>query len=81
MNRDLLIELINIHSLPYVYVDFIRSNYYEAPELEWSSGRQNFASIDYYLVRHNNDIYEEKGETKGDFASSDWLADDFYIYT
>lgn len=81
MNRDLLIELKNILALPYVYIDFIRSNYYEAPDLEWSNGRQNFASMEYFLVRHNNDRYEEKEENNGDFASVDWLADDFYIYT
>jgi hypothetical protein len=81
MNRDLLIELKYILALPYVYIDFIRSNYYEASDLEWSSGRQNFASMDYFLVRHNNDRYEEKQESNGDFASVDWLTDDFYIYT
>lgn len=81
MNRDLLIELKYILALPYVYIDFIRSNYYEASDLEWSSGKQNFASMDYFLVRHTNDRYEEKQESNGDFASVDWLADDFYIYT
>lgn len=80
MNRDLLIELKKILGLPYVYVDFIRSNYYEAPELEWSNGRQNFASMDYYLVRHENDIYLQQGEAKGDFRSQDWASNDFYIY-
>jgi len=81
MNRDLLIELKNILALPYVYIDFVRSNYYEAPDLEWSSGRQNFASMEYFLVRHNNDRYIELEQSNGDFASVDWLADDFYIYT
>lgn len=81
MNRDLLIELMNIQALPYVYIDFIRSNYYEAPDLEWSTGRQNFASIEYYLVRHNTDRYEETQPSQGDFASVDFDSDDFYIYT
>lgn len=81
MNRDLLISLKEILGLPFVYVDFIRANYYEAPELAWSSGRQNFATMDYYLVFHANDIYQELQQNNGDFASVDWLADDFYTYT
>lgn len=80
MSRDLLIKLKYILGLPYVYVDFIRSNYYEAPELEWSNSRQNFASMDYYLVKHENDIYQEMQENRGDFASVDWDSNDFYIY-
>lgn len=80
MNRNLLIELKKILGLPFVYVDFIRSNYYEAPDLEWSNGRQNFASMDYYLVRHENDVYLQKGEAKGDFRLQDWESNDFYIY-
>lgn len=81
MNRDLLIELKNILALPYVYVDFIRSNYYEASDLEWSTGRQNFASMDYFLVAHTNDRYQEKTENKGDFSINDFAGVDFYIYT
>lgn len=82
MNRDILIELKNILGLPFVYVDFIRANYYEAPELAWSNSRQNFATMDYYLVRHTNDIYSEQSqERKGDFATQDFSPNDFYIYT
>jgi len=80
MNRDLLIELKNILALPYVYIDFIRSNYYEAPDLEWSSGRQNFASMEYFLVRHNNDRYEQLQENPGDFDSGDFDPNDFLIF-
>lgn len=80
MNRDLLIRLKGVLALPYVYVDLVRSNYYEAPELEWSTARQNFAKMDYYLVRHENDVYTATQQPKGDFASADWDSNDFYIY-
>jgi len=80
MNRDLLIELKYILGLPFVYVDFVRANYYEAPELPWSGGRQNFNSMDYYLVFHQNDVYQETQESNGDFASQDFDSNDFYIY-
>lgn len=81
MGRDILIQLKKILGLPFVYVDFIRANYYEAPELAWSNSRQNFATMDYYLVMHPEDVYAQNTVSQGDFASFDWLADDFYIYT
>lgn len=80
MNRDLLIKLKYILGLPYVYVDFIRSNYYEAPELEWSNSRQNFASMDYYLVKHENDVYQQQEESSGDFLNTDFDSNDFLIF-
>lgn len=80
MDRNLLIDLKNILGLPFVYVDFIRSNYYEAPELAWSTGRQNFANMDYYLVRHFNDIYLQSTVNNGDFRLQDWSSNDFFIY-
>lgn len=80
MNRDLLIRLKGILGLPFVYVDFVRANYYEAPELEWSNARQNFNFMDYYLVFHPNDIYLQQGEVKGDWSINDWDSNDFYIY-
>lgn len=81
MNRDLLIRLKSILGLPYVYVDGVRANYYESPELEWSQGRQNFNMMDYYLVMHTNDIYNQLNqERRGDFATQDFGTNDFYIY-
>lgn len=81
MNRNLLIELKRVLGLPFVYVDYIRANYYEAPELPWSGSRQNFATMDYYLVRHPNDVYNQLNEERrGDFASEDFAVNDFYIY-
>lgn len=80
MNRDLLIRLKGILGLPFVYVDFVRANYYEAPELDWSNSRQNFNFMDYYLVFHPNDIYLQQGEAKGDWSINDWDSNDFYIY-
>lgn len=81
MNRNLLIELKRVLGLPFVYVDYIRANYYEAPDLPWSGSRQNFATMDYYLVRHPNDIYNQLNEERrGDFASQDFAVNDFYIY-
>jgi len=81
MDRNKLIELKRILGLPFVYVDSIRANYYEAPEIAWSGSRQNFAFMDYYLVMHPNDVYQETKEKRGDFSSRDFDPNDFYIYT
>lgn len=80
MSRDNLIQLKKILGLPFVYVDLIRANYYEAPELAWSNSRQNFATMDYYLVMHTEDVYAQETESNGDFDSSDLDSNDFLIY-
>jgi hypothetical protein len=81
MSRDNLIQLKKILGLPFVYIDSVRANYYEAPELAWSNSRQNFATMDYYLVMHSEDVYAEIGDNNGDFSENDFLKTDFYIYT
>lgn len=80
MPKSVLIQLKSILGLPYVYINSVRASLKEAPEIPKKTSQENFASMDFTLNFHPNDIYIQPDEDNGDFLSSDWLANDWYIY-
>lgn len=81
MSRNICIKFKEILAVPYLYVNSVRANLYESPELSKSKGQENFVSLEYTLSFHSNDIYKEIRLNAGDWLDTDFLSTDFLIYT
>jgi hypothetical protein len=80
MSRDALIQLIEVLTLPYVYIGGIRCSVFTAPEIPASASQENFSEITYQLSLKPNDIFVPISQSAGDWKAADWLANDFFIY-
>lgn len=80
MPKSLLIQLKEILGLPYVYINSVRASLKESPELPKKVSQENFASMDFTVNFHPNDIFIQPDEENGDFSPTDWSATDFYLY-
>jgi hypothetical protein len=80
MPKSLLIQLKTILGLPYVYINSVRANLKEAPEIPKKTSQENFGTMDFTLNFHPNDIYVQPDESNGDFIDSDFDPNDFLIY-
>jgi len=81
MPKSALIQLKKILGLPYVYINSVRASLKEAPEIPKKISQENFASMDFTVNFHPNDVFIEPYEDNGDFSPLDWFIDDFYLYT
>ncbi len=80
MPKSLLIQIKEILGLPYVYINSVRANLKESPEIPRKTSQENFGSMPFTLNFHPNDIYTQPDDENGDFAPSDWFIDDFKLY-
>lgn len=80
MPKSLLIQLKEILGLPYIYINGTRASLKESPELPKKTSQENFASMDFTVNFHPNDIFVQPDDNNGDWLSTDWSATDFYLY-
>ena len=80
MPKSILIQLKSILGLPYVYINNMRASLKESPEISKKTSQENFGNMDFTLSFHPNDTYSDPEDTRGDFISTDWLTNDFFIY-
>jgi hypothetical protein len=57
MSKNQLIRLVDIVSLPYVYLEGVRSCLYSAPEIPKKIGEENFGKLDFEVTLDENDIF------------------------
>jgi len=76
MPRATLIQLKKILALPFVYINSIRANFYESPEIPRKTSQENFASMDFTLSFHPSDIYVQPVDDF-DFDEEDFDNEDF----
>lgn len=81
MPKSAMIQLKQILGLPYVYINSVRASLKEAPELPRKVSQENYGYMSFTINFHPNDVFVQPDEENGDFAPSDWLVDDFYLYT
>jgi len=76
-----LINIVNVMKLPYVYINGIRTYFFEAPEVPKPVSQENFGNMELHLTLNPNDIFIPPQVSNGDWLNTDWLADDFLIFT
>jgi len=81
MAKSVLIQLKEILGLPYFYINSIRASLKETPEIPKKTSQENFASMEFTVNFHPNDVYEQPEPINGDFLGSDFDTNDFLIYT
>lgn len=81
MNIENLILIMEVLTLPYVYLNGIRCNCYEAPEIPQPVAQENWGNMTFQLSLDYNEIYIPPQVSNGDWLESDWLEDDFLIFT
>jgi len=81
MDKSLLIKLKKILGLPFVYINGIRASLKEVPEIPRKTSQENFAEMSFTVNFHPNDVFVQPEPSKGDFKSSDWKTEDWFIYT
>jgi len=75
-----LIKMSDILTVPYLYVENVRANIFEAPEIPKVVNQENFGTFTYQLSLDYNDIYKPITTSLGDFDSNDFDANDWLIY-
>jgi hypothetical protein len=75
-----LIKIVNVMKLPYVYLNQVRTYFFEAPELPKPTSQENFGNMELHLTLNENDSYQEAIPNKGDFLDADFDENDFLIY-
>lgn len=81
MMKTNLKHLKRILGLPFVYINGVRASLKEVPEIPQKVSRENFASMNFTINFHPNDIFVEPDESGGDFLDSDFYSNDFLIFT
>ena len=81
MPKSVLMQLKSILGLPYVYINSVRASLKETPEIPRKKSQENYAEMAFTINFHPNDVYVAPSPSRGDFFVSDWLANDFLIYT
>lgn len=66
---------------PNLYADHVRCSLFEATEMPKLTAQENFGKIDFQLSFKENDRYQVLEPSRGDFLSTDFLANDFKIFT
>lgn len=81
MPKYLLTKLKQIVAVPYFYINFVRANLYESPEIPRKQAQENFSSLNFTLNLDNSDIYSDEFTviSSGDFSGDDFSGDDFLI--
>lgn len=79
---DVLIQLLEVLTLPYVYIDSYRCSVFTAPEIPEEVSQENFANTTYLLsVKYSDTFTPTVVESEaGDFLDSDFDSNDFSIY-
>jgi len=80
MSIDNLINILDIIVLPYVYLNGIRTNCYESPEIPKPVAQENFGNMEFHLSLDYDDIFAPPKSQSGDFDQNDFLSNDFLIY-
>lgn len=80
MPKYLLVQLKKILGLPFVYINGVRASLKEVPEIPRKTAKENFAEMSFTINFHPNDVFVQPEPSRGDFASTDWSMDDFYLY-
>lgn len=81
MNIENLIHIMEVLTLPYVYLNGIRCNCYEAPEIPQPVAQENWANMTFHLTLDYNEVYIPPQESNGDFDENDFDENDFLIFT
>lgn len=76
-----LINIVNVMKLPYVYLNSVRTYFFEAPEIPKPTSQENFGNMELHLSVNSNDIYTPPQPARGDWLADDWLETDFLIFT
>lgn len=80
MNIENLIKIMDILTLPYVYLNGIRCNCYEAPEIPKPQSQENWANMEFHLSLDYDEIYIPPQVSNGDFDNNDFDNNDFLIF-
>lgn len=81
MSIDNLIKIMDIVVLPYVYLNGIRANCFEAPEIPKPTAQENWGNMEYHFSLDYDEIFIPPQVSAGDWLDADWLGDDFLIFT
>jgi hypothetical protein len=77
---DSLIQLSDILESPYLYVNSIRASLFQALDIPKPTARENYGRMEVQLSLNRNDIYKEVLKSNGDWLSTDWDENDWFIY-
>lgn len=81
MDKSILIKLKSILGLPYVYINNVRASLKEAPEIPKKQARENYASMEFLVNFHDNDIFVDiEAGNLGDFDPNDFDSNDFLTF-
>ena len=81
MSIDNLINIVNVMKLPYVYINGVRTHFFDAPEMPKPQSQENFGYMELHLTLNPNDIYTPPQISNGDFLEADFDSNDFLIFT
>lgn len=81
MSISNLINIVQVMKLPYVYINGVRTYFFEAPEIPKPTSQENFGYMELHLTLNPNDVYIQPQPDNGDFLDTDFIEDDFSIFT